>query len=437
MDISVFGLGYVGTVSAVGLARLGHRVIGVDIDQLKVDQIGRGISPVIEPGIADLLQAARAANRLSATTDGTAAIQGSDVSLICVGTPSEPNGSASIEQVMRVVREIGEALRAKKAWHGVVIRSTSPPGTTRLAADVIAQASGRSEGEGFGVAANPEFMREGTSIEDFENPPYTVVGTSDARLAEMLAEMYTGVGGPFYQVGAREAELLKYACNAFHAVKVTFANEIGAIGKRLGIDSHKVMDVLVADTKLNASPAYLKPGFAFGGSCLPKDLRAILYEARRLDLSVPMLAAVATSNSKQIERVIGWVLAEKRRKVGVLGLSFKSGTDDLRESPIVHVVETLLGKGCDLAVYDSNVNLARLIGANKSYIEREIPHVSLLMRSSIQEVLDHADVLLVANKGPDFRDALEGLRPDQKVYDLVRIMEERLSSDAAYEGICW
>ena len=411
MDISVFGLGYVGTVSAVGLARLGHRVIGVDIDQLKVDQIGRGISPVVEPGIADLLQAARAANRLSATTDGTAAVQGSDVSLICVGTPSKPNGSASIEQVMRVVREIGEALRSKKAWHGVVIRSTSPPGTTRLAADVIAQASGRSEGEGFGVAANPEFMREGTSIEDFENPPYTVVGTSDARLAGMLAEMYTGVGGPFYQVGTREAELLKYACNAFHAVKVTFANEIGAIGKRLGIDSHKVMDLLVADTKLNASPAYLKPGFAFGGSCLPKDLRAILYEARRLDLSVPMLAAVATSNSKQIERVIGWVLAEKQKKVGVLGLSFKSGTDDLRESPIVHVVETLLGKGCDLAVYDSNVNLARLIGANKSYIEREIPHVSLLMRSSMQEVLDHADVLLVANKGPDFRDGPRGAPP--------------------------
>jgi GDP-mannose 6-dehydrogenase len=437
MDISVFGLGYVGTVSAVGLARLGHRVIGVDIDQHKVDQIGRGISPVVEPGIAELLHAALAADRLSATTDSKAAVHGSDLSLVCVGTPSGRNGSASIEQVMRVVREIGEAMRSKPTWHGVVIRSTSPPGTTHLATDVIAQASGKAAGVGFGVAMNPEFMREGTSIDDFEHPPYTVVGTSDARLAEMLAEMYTGVGGPFYQVGTREAELMKYACNAFHAVKVTFANEIGAIGKRLGIDSHKVMDLLVADTKLNLSPAYLKPGFAFGGSCLPKDLRAILYEARRLDLSVPMLSAVATSNSQQIERVIAWVLAEKRRKVGVLGLSFKSGTDDLRESPIVHVVETLLGKGCDLAVYDSNVNLARLIGANKSYIEREIPHVSLLMRSSIQEVIDHADVLLVANKGPDFRAALEGLRPDQKVYDLVRIMDEPGSSDASYQGICW
>lgn len=437
MDISVFGLGYVGTVSAVGLARLGHRVVGVDIDQLKVDQIAQGISPVVEPGIDDLLQSAHQANRLSATTSAAAAVRGSDLSLICVGTPSKPNGSASVEQVMRVVREIGEALRSKQAYHGVVIRSTAIPGTTDLAADVIAQASGKTPGVDFGVATNPEFMREGTSIEDFENPSYTVVGTCDPRLAEMLAKMYAGVRGPFYQVGTREAELLKYACNAFHAVKVTFANEIGAIAKRLGIDSHKVMDLLVADTKLNTSAAYLRPGFAFGGSCLPKDLRAITYEATRLDLSVPMLSAVATSNEEQIERVIEWVLAQESKRIGVLGLSFKSGTDDLRESPIVHVVETLLGKGCDLAVYDSNVNLARLVGANKSYIEREIPHVSLLMRGSVQEVLDHADVLLVANKGPGFRDALDRLRPDQKVYDLVRIMEEPDLSDDRYQGICW
>lgn len=437
MDISVFGLGYVGTVSAVGLTRLGHRVTGVDIDPIKVDQVAQGISPVVEPGIADLLHSARAANRLSATTDAAAAVHDSDVSLLCVGTPSKPNGSASVDQVMRVVRQIGEALRSKPAYHGVVLRSTSPPGTTDLVADAVAQASGKVEGIGFGVAMNPEFMREGTSLEDFENPPYTVVGTSDPRLAEMLAQMYAGVNGPFHQVDTREAELLKYACNAFHAVKVTFANEIGAIGKRLGVDSHKVMDLLVSDTKLNISPAYLKPGFAFGGSCLPKDLRAILYEARRLDLSLPMLAAVPGSNREQIERVIASVLAEKRRKIGVLGLSFKSGTDDLRESPIVHVVESLLGKGCDLAVYDSNVNLARLVGTNKSYIEREIPHVSLLMRNSIQEVLDHAEIVVVANKGADFRQALDKLRPDQKVYDLVRIMERTDSFDAGYDGIYW
>jgi GDP-mannose 6-dehydrogenase len=437
VEISVFGLGYVGTVSAVGLARLGHRVIGVEIDQFKVDQIAQGISPVVEPGVAELLQSVREANRLSATTDTAAAVHSSDLSLICVGTPSRPNGSASVEPVMRVAREIGKALGSKRSYHGVVIRSTAIPGTTDLAADAIAQASGKIPGVDFGVAMNPEFMREGTSLEDFENPPYTVVGTSDPRLAEMLAKMYAAVRAPFHKVGTREAELLKYACNAFHAVKVTFANEIGAIGKQLGIDSHKVMDLLVADTKLNASSAYLSPAFAFGGSCLPKDLRAIIYEAKRLDLPVPMLSAIAISNDEQIERVIAWVLAEKRKRIGVLGLSFKSGTDDLRESPIVRVVETLLGKGCDLAVYDANVNLARLVGANKSYIEREIPHVSLLMRNSIQEVLDHAEILLIANKGPGFREALDTLRPDQRVYDLVRIMADPDPSDDRYRGICW
>jgi GDP-mannose 6-dehydrogenase len=437
VDISIFGLGYVGTVSAIGLARLGHRVVGVDIDRHKVCQIAQGISPVVEPGVADLLRLAHEENRLSATSDAAAAVHGSDLSLICVGTPSEPNGSQGNDQLMRVAREIGDALRSKRRYHGIVLRSTAIPGTTERAAEVIARASGKKRGVDFGVAANPEFMREATSIEDFENPSYTVVGTSDPRLAEMLAELYSGLHAPFHRVGAREAELLKYACNAFHAVKVTFANEIGAIGKRLGIDSHKVMDLLVEDTKLNISGAYLRPGFAFGGSCLPKDLRAITYEAKRLDLSVPMLAAVALSNDQQVERVVAWVLAENRKRVGVLGLSFKSGTDDLRESPIVRVVETLLGKGYDLALYDANVHLSRLIGANKSYIEQEIPHVSLLMRSSIQDVLDHADVLLIANKGPGFRAALDRLRPDQKVYDLVRIVEEPDLSDARYQGICW
>jgi GDP-mannose 6-dehydrogenase len=437
VEISVFGLGYVGTVSAVGLARLGHRVVGVDIDPFKVDQIAQGISPVVEPGVTELLQSARRAKRLSTTTSPTAAVHASDLSLICVGTPSRPNGGASVDQVMRVAREIGEALRAKRSFHGIVIRSTTIPGTTDRAADVIAQASGKSRGVDFGVAANPEFMREGASIEDFENPPYTVIGTPDQRLAEMLAEMYAGIDAPIRRVSSREAELLKYASNSFHAVKVTFANEIGAISKALGIDSHKVMDLLVADTRLNVSPAYLRPGFAFGGSCLPKDLRAILYEAKQLDLSVPMLSAVAVSNDGQVERLVGWILAEKRRRIGVLGLSFKTGTDDLRESPIVRVVETLLGKGCDIAVYDSNVNLARLIGANKSYIEQEIPHVSSLMRGSLQEVLDHAEILVVANKEPVFRDALDALRPDQKVYDLVRIMAEPDLSDDVYHGICW
>jgi GDP-mannose 6-dehydrogenase len=437
VEISVFGLGYVGTVSAVGLARLGHRVVGVDVDQLKVESITQGRSPVVEPVVDALLKLARESNRLSATADATAAVHATDVSLVCVGTPSRPNGSPSVDQVIRVAGQIGEALRSKPSYHGIVIRSTSFPGTAERVVQVIARTSGKTPNVDFGVAANPEFMREGTSVEDFENPPYTVIGTSDPRLAEMLAEMYAGVRAPLHKVAAREAEMLKYACNAFHAAKVTFANEIGAISKRLGIDSHKVMNILVEDTRLNVSPAYLRPGFAFGGSCLPKDLRAINHAARQLDLSVPMLSALLVSNDEQIARVVASILAEKRKRIGVLGLSFKSGTDDLRESPIVRVVETLLGKGCDIAVYDSNVNLSKLIGSNKSYIEREIPHVSLLMRSSIQEVLDHAEILIIANEGPGFREALKALRADQSVYDLVRITDQPELPEGRYDGVCW
>jgi GDP-mannose 6-dehydrogenase len=285
VQISVFGLGYVGTVSAVGLARLGHRVVGVDVDRLKVEQITQGLSPVVEPGVNELLKLVREINCLSATSDAIAAVHETDVSLVCVGTPSRPNGSPSVDQVIRVAGQIGEALRSKRSYHGVVIRSTSFPGTAERAVQVIARASGKTPDLDFGVAANPEFMREGTSVEDFENPPYTVVGTSDLRLADMLAEMYAGVRAPFHRVAAREAEMLKYACNAFHAAKVTFANEIGAISKRLGIDSHKVMSILVEDTRLNISPAYLRPGFAFGGSCLPKDLRAINHAARTMSRS--------------------------------------------------------------------------------------------------------------------------------------------------------
>ncbi|MEM7021193.1 MAG: nucleotide sugar dehydrogenase [Pseudomonadota bacterium] len=437
LDISVFGLGYVGTVSAVSLARLGHCVIGVDIDEGKVDQITRAVSPVMEPGVTDLLRKARADDRLAATTDAEMAIASTDISLVCVGTPSQQNGELSTDQLSRVAGQIGFALRTRQGYHGVVIRSTTIPGTLERLTETIARTSEKTPGVDFGVASNPEFMREASSIEDFAHPPYTVVGTTDPRLAEMLAEMYADIPAPFYRVAPREAEMLKYACNAYHATKVTFANEIGAISKRLGIDGNKVMSMLVEDTKLNVSSAYLEPGFAFGGSCLPKDLRAITHEAKRLDVAVPMLSAVLRSNNLQIERLVSSVLAEGRRKIGVLGLSFKTGTDDLRESPIVLVVETLLGKGYDLAIYDANVNLSRLVGANKSYIDREVPHLSSLMRSSTDEVVDHAELLLIANRSPEFRDAIRALRPDQKVLDLVRISDPPHQLDERYEGICW
>ncbi len=437
MNISIFGLGYVGTVSAVCLAKQGHRVIGVDTNPVKVELINKGTTPIVEPGVEALLHQAIAERRLSATTNLTEAVQGTDLSLICVGTPSAPNGSLNLDYVMRVAEQAGQALRLKSTYHGIVVRSTVLPGTVDKVAALVARESGKQPGKDFGVADNPEFLREGTSVFDFENPPYTVVGGSDDTIVQMLREMYVGVNAPFHAVKIREAEILKYACNAFHAVKVTFANEIGAISKKLGIDSHVVMDIFVQDTKLNISPYYLKPGFAFGGSCLPKDVRAITYESRRNDILTPLLSSLMPSNQSQVQRVVDWVVATKRKRVGILGLSFKKDTDDLRESPIVEVVETLIGKGYDLSIYDANVNLARLIGANKSYIEQEIPHISSLMKASMREVLDHAEVILVANKGAEFKEITRLAKPGQMVFDLVRITEDGKSTHGHYEGICW
>lgn len=437
MKLSIFGLGYVGTISAACFARNGHNVIGVDANPLKVELISRGDSPIVEPGVGAVLKEAITKNQLSATTDPIEAVQKSDISLVCVGTPSRPNGSLNLDQVFAVAEQVGQALRLKSEYHGFVIRSTVLPGTVERAAEIIARESGRQLGRDFGVASNPEFLREGTSLVDFDNPPFTAVGTSDEKLTSMLREVYAGVDAPFIAVKICEAEILKYACNAFHAVKVTFANEIGAISKKLGIDSHVVMNMFVQDTKLNISPYYLKPGFAFGGSCLPKDVRAITNEARRLDLAVPLLESLVPSNEVQIQRVINWVVASKRKRIGILGLSFKSDTDDLRESPIVQVVETLIGKGFNLSIYDANVNIARLVGANKTYIEHEIPHISSLMKGSVQEVLDCSDVILISNKGSEFRNVLSMLKPNQVVYDLVRITDNWKTSHGTYEGISW
>ncbi len=437
MNISIFGLGYVGAVSAVCLAKHGHRIIGVDTNPSKAELISRGIAPIVEPGIDTLLQEAVSARRLSATTNLTDAVKQTDLSLVCVGTPSSSNGSLNLDQVLRVAEQVGQALRLKNGYHGFVIRSTVLPGTVDKAAAIIARESGKQMGRDFGVAANPEFLREGTSVFDFEHPPYTVVGGSDETIVNLLRQMYSGIPAPFHAVKVREAEILKYACNAFHAVKVTFANEIGAICKKLDIDSHVVMNVFTEDTKLNISPYYLKPGFAFGGSCLPKDVRAITYESRRLDIATPLLQSLMPSNNAQVQRVIDWVVQTKRKRIGILGLSFKQDTDDLRESPIVAVVEALIGKGYDLSIYDANVNISRLVGANKSYIEQEIPHISSLMKGSLEDVLDQAEVILIANRGEGFPAALEKIKPGQIVYDLVRISEERTAGNGHYEGICW
>jgi GDP-mannose 6-dehydrogenase len=336
-----------------------------------------------------------------------------------------------------VAAEIGNAIASKRGYHGVAVRSTVLPGTIDRVVDIVETASGKTAMQHFGVASNPEFLREGTAIADFEDPPFTVVGSDDERLVSLLKELYAESAAPFHSLRVKEAELLKYACNAFHAVKVTFANEIGAISKQLGIDSHDVMHIFAQDTKLNISPRYLRPGFAFGGSCLPKDVRAITYESRALDVPTPLLASLEASNQMQIRRVVDWVIAQKKKHIGVLGLSFKSNTDDLRESPMVAVAEALLGKGFDVSIYDSNVNVSKLIGANRSYVEQEIPHLSRLMCADMEEVLDRAEVVLVASDDPKFHDLMNHLRPEQTVLDLVRVCGAPISQGAVYEGLSW
>ncbi len=435
MKLSIFGLGYVGCVSAACFADAGHEVIGVDSNPLKVEIINRGRSPVVEPGVEDSIAAAVKEQRLLATGDVAAAIAGSDLSLVCVGTPSNPNGSLDLSYIERVCQEIGAALEAKRGYHIVAIRSTMLPGT--VAGTVIPALevySGKRAGRDFGVAINPEFLREGSSIHDFNHPPFTLIGADDEGTAASLAKLYAHLSAPVLTVGIREAEMVKYACNSFHALKVTFANEIGMICKALGADSHRVMEVFCQDTKLNLSPYYLKPGFAFGGSCLPKDLRALTHKAKELDVNLPMLSSILPSNQAQVERAVEMVLRTGRKKVGVLGLSFKHNTDDLRESPMVTLVERLVGKGLKLAIYDREVEMARLFGANKEFIENEIPHISSLMRKELQEVIDTAEVIVIGKKDEEFR-AVAGAS-GRMIIDLVRL-SEREGNRENYQGICW
>ncbi|HEY0376151.1 MAG TPA: nucleotide sugar dehydrogenase [Pyrinomonadaceae bacterium] len=437
MKLSVFGLGYVGCVSAACFAKEGHAVTGVDVNRTKVEIINGGRSPIVEAGINELIGEMVAAGRLRATTDSGAAVRDSEISLVCVGTPSQPNGSLDLAYVRRVCEEIGFALAAKRAPHAVVIRSTMLPGTIEgTVVPALESSSGLKAGHDFGVCINPEFLREGTSLKDFYSPPFTLVGADDAGVAETVSRLYSGIDAPLFVAGIRAAEMVKYACNCFHALKVSFANEIGNVCKNLGIDSHEVMDIFCRDAKLNLSPYYLTPGFAFGGSCLPKDLRAITYKAKELDVEVPVLSSILPSNRRQIERAVEMVLGTGRKRVGVLGFSFKAGTDDLRESPMVALIETLIGKGMQLSIYDRDVSLARLFGANREYIEREIPHISQLMRASVGEVLESADVLVIGNKAAEFRGIEGQLREGQIVIDLVRLFGGRVSDDS-YRGICW
>ncbi|MFI8106127.1 nucleotide sugar dehydrogenase [Streptomyces sp. NPDC086023] len=441
MRISVLGLGYVGCVSAACLASLGHEVIGVDVSQVKVDLVNSGRAPVVEERIGDLIAEVVRTGALRATGDVREAVLGSDVSLVCVGTPSEPNGSLCTTYLERVTEQIGAALAergGRGGRHTVVFRSTMLPGTClNLLVPILEKYIGGTAGVDVGVAVNPEFLREGSSVRDFFDPPKTVIGELDPASGDVVAALYAGLPGEVFRVPVPTAEAIKYADNAFHGLKIGFANELGAVCQALGVDSHQVMDVFLADRKLNISSAYLRPGFAFGGSCLPKDLRSLVHAARQADVSVPILSHVLPSNSDHLQRAVELVERTGKRRIGLFGLSFKPGTDDLRESPLVELAERLFGKGYDLRIYDPNVNLSRLLGANREYVETRLPHLAKLLSDSVEDVLRHAEVCLVGTGDPAVLSALpHGEGP--VIVDLIRVPDaEARRAERGYVGLAW
>ncbi len=437
MRLSIFGLGYVGAVSAGCFAKDGHEVIGVDPAPTKVELINAGKTPIIEPELDEIIGTAVREGRLMATDDVTKAILGSDLSFICVGTPGQLNGNVDLRHVRHVCEQIGAALWDKTDFHIVVVRSTMLPGSIRnVVIPGLEYRSGKTAGEEFGVCINPEFLREGSVMHDFYHPPRTLIGETDRRSGDMLAQLYEGVDAPLIRTDLETAEMVKYTDNVWHALKVSFANEIGNLCKQLGLDGHRVMEIFCQDTKLNLSPYYLKPGFAFGGSCLPKDVRALTYKARSLDLNLPVLDAILLSNEQQIQRGIRMILDKGNKRIGVLGFSFKEGTDDLRESPVVEVTERLIGKGCEIRICDRNVELASLVGTNRDYILNRIQHISKLMVDSVEDVMSFAETVVIGTGAEEFRSVLTKLRPGQVIVDLVRIIDQQ-SIPNRYDGICW
>ena len=435
MRINIFGLGYVGCVSAACLARRKHNICGIDIDQVKVDIINSGKSPIVEDGLDELISETVASSNLKAMISGQ--IPEADISIICVGTPSNENGSLDLKYLIKVAEQIGEFLAQTKSYHLIVNRSTVLPGTIEdILIPTLESFSGKKAGEDFGVCMNPEFMREGSSIYDYNNPPLTLIGELDKKSGDTLEKIYTDIDAPLYRSNIKVAEMLKYSSNTFHALKVTFANEIGNICKKVGIDSHDVMEIFTKDTKLNVSSYYLKPGFSFGGSCLPKDLRAITYKAKELDLDLPLLNSLMVSNKQQVENAFNIIAKSGKKNIGVLGLSFKAGTDDLRESPIVELIEKLIGKGYNLKIFDEEVSMAKIFGSNKKYIETVIPHISSLISNSINNVIDESDLVIIGKKEISYMNALTE-NDSVYVFDLVKLFSQNKQPKENYEGICW
>ncbi len=436
--VSVFGLGYVGSVTAGCLAHRGHEVYGVDVNPTKVEAFNAGRSPVLEPQLDELIAEGLENGRIRATTDTVGAVSATDISFICVGTPSLPNGKLDVSVVEHVCEQIGGALRDKEAPHLVVLRSTVLPGTAEgVAIPALEKASGKQVGDGFHVCSNPEFLREGSAVADFLEPPMTVLGGQTAEATGNLRQLYEWTPGDIFETSLNAAEMIKYACNCFHALKIAFANEFGSLCKELEVDAEEMTDIFVADNRLNISAAYLKPGFAFGGSCLPKDLRAITYRAKELDVGLPLLSSILPSNDQHLERAVELILEQKQREVALLGLSFKPDTDDLRESPQVQLVKRLLGEGCTVRIWDPNVSLGRLIGSNRSFIEEYIPHIGSLLHEDLATVINGAGVVVLGTTSVDKDTVLSCLTDEQTVIDLVHLNKADRPVAGSYHGICW
>ena len=439
LSVSIFGLGYVGSVSAACFASMGHKVIGVDLSRPKVEMLDSGRTPIIEARMSELVAEASQAGRLRATTDAADAVLNSEVSFVCVGTPSMKNGKLDLSHIENVAREIGAAIRQKKSPHVFVLRSTVLPGTTEtIVLPILEKESGKKCGQDFTVCYNPEFMREGSAVADFLNPPYTILGASDTNHLAPLRELYKNVPATLYETTIPVAEMVKYFSNCYHALKVGFANEMGTMCKHLGVDAQAVTKIFTSDTKLNISPAYLSPGFAFGGSCLPKDLRAITYKAKELDLKLPVLESLMPSNAEHVDRAVDMVMSTGKKKIAQLGLSFKAGTDDLRESPQVQLIKRLMGEGLEVRVWDEDVSLGRLAGANRQYIEEVIPHIGSVLSADLEDVLRSAEVVILGNKSASKERLAQYLRPEQIVIDLIHLDRAKRPEGAkTYEGICW
>jgi GDP-mannose 6-dehydrogenase len=435
MKINVFGLGYVGCITATCLANADNKVTGIDIDRVKVGIINKGKSPIVEPGLNEAIKLATDSGNLRATSNN---IGPADISIICVGTPSNENGSLQLRYIKKIAEQIGDYIIKNRTYHVVNVRSTMLPGTIEnVIIPLIETRSGRKAGKDFGICMNPEFMREGVSLHDYYNPPFTLIGQLDNKSGKAIEKLYKGVNASVIKTNIKVAEMIKYSCNCYHALKVSFANEIGNICKKLGIDSHEVMEIFCKDTKLNLSSYYLKPGFAYGGSCLPKDLRAIIYKAKELDLEVPLLRAISRTNENQIEVAYDLIRKTNKKNVGILGLSFKPGTDDLRESPMVELVEKLIGKGYKVNIYDKEVSIAKIFGSNKIYIERVIPHISTLMKKTVKEVIKNSNVVVIGNKTKEFENIPQRLFKNKCIVDLVRLNPNIKERNGNYDGICW